>query len=103
MLVNNVPAQNMYSGVRFWGSFVFFDVPEWEQNSGATKYFVSEPVQDVIKDKRLLEQRRVLFDANNIEWRFARTGHTSFFLYDTYPVLALLAICWIFLILLKIF
>jgi hypothetical protein len=29
-LVNTIPAQNFYEGVRLWASFVFFDVPEWE-------------------------------------------------------------------------
>ena len=54
VLVNNVPAQNMYSGVRFWASFVFFDVPDWEQNSNSTKYFLVEPVENKIKNSRLL-------------------------------------------------
>lgn len=40
VLVNNIPSQNLYEGVRFWAQFVFFDVPNWEQNSNKTKYFV---------------------------------------------------------------
>lgn len=27
VLVNSIPAQNMYEGARFWGIFVFYDVP----------------------------------------------------------------------------
>lgn len=30
VLVNNIPSQNLYEGVRFWAQFVFFDVPSWE-------------------------------------------------------------------------
>jgi len=29
IFVNNVPAQNMYEGARFWGIFVMYDVPPW--------------------------------------------------------------------------
>lgn len=39
-----------------------------------------------------------MFDTSSIEWRFARTGHTSFFIFDAYPILALLAISWIAII-----
>jgi hypothetical protein len=28
-LVNSIPSQNFYEGVRFWASFVMFDVPAW--------------------------------------------------------------------------
>jgi hypothetical protein len=38
VLVNNIPSQNLYEGVRFWGMFVMFDVPAWEKNSVRTKY-----------------------------------------------------------------
>lgn len=54
----------------------------------------------IVQNSRLLLDRRVLFDVNQLEWRFLRTGHTSFFLFDTYPVLILLAICWILMVLL---
>jgi hypothetical protein len=29
VLINNIPSQNMYEGVRLWAQFVFFDVPKW--------------------------------------------------------------------------
>jgi hypothetical protein len=28
-LVNSIPSQNLYEGVRLWASFVYFDVPDW--------------------------------------------------------------------------
>ncbi len=35
--------QNLYEGTRFWGSFVFFDVPSYEEDSNKTKYvFLNE-------------------------------------------------------------
>lgn len=29
VLINSIPSQNLYEGVRFWAIFVFFDVPKW--------------------------------------------------------------------------
>lgn len=40
VLVNSIPSQNLYEGARFWAMFVFFDVPNWEKNSGKTRYVV---------------------------------------------------------------
>ena len=56
VLVNNIPSQNLYEGVRFWALFVFFDVPNWEQNSDKTKYVVVPPVSDLVKDARRLQE-----------------------------------------------
>lgn len=66
VLVNNIPAQNMYSGVRFWAIFVFFDVPEWEKDSSTTKYIINQPIGPIINNSRLLYQRRSLFDVNTL-------------------------------------
>jgi hypothetical protein len=51
-----------------------------------------------VKDSRLLHQLRQLFNIYSIEWRFARTGHTSFFIYDTYGIVIMLIFCWIILL-----
>jgi len=53
-LVNSIPSQNFYEGVRLWASFVFFDVPPWEEDSQSPKYVVASDVQYVLKDARLL-------------------------------------------------
>lgn len=53
-LVNSIPSQNFYEGVRFWAAFVFFDVPPWEQDSNKTKYVVVPNVHDLIQNARLL-------------------------------------------------
>jgi hypothetical protein len=29
VMINSVPPQNMYEGVRFWAVSVFYDVPAW--------------------------------------------------------------------------
>jgi hypothetical protein len=29
VLINNIPPQNMYEGVRIWAVFIFWDVPAW--------------------------------------------------------------------------
>jgi hypothetical protein len=54
VLVNNIPSQNLYEGVRFWAIWVFFDVPKWEKNSDKTKYVVVPPVSEIVQDSRLL-------------------------------------------------
>lgn len=73
VLVNNIPSQNMYEGVRFWAIFVFFDVPKWERNSDKTKNVIVPPVTEVIKNARMLEsgetrmlESRQLFDSSTI-------------------------------------
>jgi hypothetical protein len=30
--------QNLYEGARFWGTFVYFSVPPYEENLNRTKY-----------------------------------------------------------------
>lgn len=40
---------------------------------------------------------RTLFDTSTLDWRFKRTGYTSFFIYDTYINLSLMVFCWILL------
>lgn len=37
----------MYEGARFWGSFIYFEVPQWEKNGTELKYFFSELVSSV--------------------------------------------------------
>ena len=32
-LINTVQPQNMYEGVRFWGIYIFYDLPDWQKNS----------------------------------------------------------------------
>jgi len=29
VFLKSIPAQNMYEGIRFWGIFVHYDVPQW--------------------------------------------------------------------------
>lgn len=76
---------------------VFFDVPPWEQNSRYTKYVIVPPVEDVVNSSRLLTERK-LFNIADVEWRFERTGHTSFFIFDTYLQILLIVFCWILLL-----
>lgn len=89
VFLKSIPAQNMYEGVRFWGTFVLYDVPQWEQNSKIKNKVFSPDVYDLTKDSRRL------FNMNSIYWRFHRTGQSSFFIYDVYIPLLLIVICWI--------
>lgn len=44
---------------------------------------------------RLVKNQRLLFDMTTTYWRYQRTGHSSFFIYDLYIPLLLISICWI--------
>ena len=44
ILCNTLPPQNMYEGARFWGSFIYFEVPSWEQNGHLDKYVMAKQV-----------------------------------------------------------
>jgi len=50
VLINSVPPQNMYEGVRIWGIFVFYDVPRWEQNSGVPNHVLGPDTYDMVKN-----------------------------------------------------
>ena len=96
ILINNIPPQNMYEGVRFWALSVFYDVPEWEQTSSIPNKFFTQEMHD------LTQNQRRLFNLNSLYWRFQRTGMTSFFIYDCYIPLLLICVCWILAIIAKI-
>jgi hypothetical protein len=88
VLVNSIPSQNMYEGVRFWAAFVFYDVPSWEQNSKIPNNVMGKETSS------LTSTQRRLFDMSTTYWRFQRTGQSSFFIYDVYIPLLLISICW---------
>lgn len=62
-------------------------------------------IDNLIENARLIQENphshskliRSLFDTDQINWRFQRTGHTSFFVFDTYMNVAMVVVCWILL------
>jgi hypothetical protein len=54
ILINSVPPQNSYEGARFWGHFVFFEVPGWEKNKNQSKAVVATSADSLAKGSRLL-------------------------------------------------
>lgn len=40
---------------------------------------------------------RTLFNTSKIDWRFRRTGYSSFFIFDTYNNIFMMVLCWILL------
>lgn len=50
VLSNHIMSQNMYTGVRFWAIFVFFDSPPYEKISDKTKRFIEPTVEDQIRN-----------------------------------------------------
>jgi hypothetical protein len=98
MLSNQIQSQNLYEGVRFWAVFVFFDAPQYEQISNQTKRFVVPTVEDQIRNAQEAGRPRELFSTDDMYWRFQRTGQTSFFIYDCYVPVLLIALCWTLLL-----
>lgn len=88
VFVNSIPSQNMYEAVRFWGIFVLYDVPAWEQNSKIPNHVFGPDTHTLVQNQRLL------FDMTTMYWRYHRTGQSSFFIYDVYIPLLLIGICW---------
>lgn len=97
ILINSVPAQNSYEGARFWGNFVFFEVPGWEKNRRHSKKVVSTDADGLAQKSRLLQERRA-FELDEMYWRFHRTGFTTFFIYDCYAQMLLIALSWLLVI-----
>jgi hypothetical protein len=50
IFINTIPSQNMYEAARFWGIFVFYDVPEWEQTSKIPNHAFSPDIYDLVKN-----------------------------------------------------
>lgn len=42
----------------------------------------------------IVKNQRLLFDMTTMYWRYQRTGQSSFFIYDVYIPLLLIATCW---------
>ncbi|CAM6005590.1 unnamed protein product [Sphagnum balticum] len=101
IVVNTIPCQNFYEGTRLWANFVYFEVPDWEEDGDKTKYVFVPSADSLANSSRLMEER-TLFDINNLDWRFRRTGQTSFFIYDCYMQIVLLAVCWVVLLLAQV-
>jgi hypothetical protein len=40
----------------------------------------------------------MLFDTSSVNWRFQRTGHTSFFIFDCYINIFMIVFCWMLVI-----
>lgn len=76
--------------------FVLHDVPEWERNSKIPNNVVGKDTASLAKDHRLLQgHQRLLFDITTTPWRYQRTGHSTFFLYDAYIPMMLICILWL--------
>jgi hypothetical protein len=60
ILINTILPENLYEGIRFFASLIFYDVPVWEQESNNTKYVFDVPIPN-ISNRRLLSLR----DSNN--------------------------------------
>ena len=89
MLVNTILPQNLYEGIRFFASLIFFDVPPWEEESLNSKYLVSVPISS-------LPTRRMLA-INLDEFRFRRTGFSGVFIFDAYSQIFIIIVSYILL------
>jgi hypothetical protein len=69
-------------------SLVFFDVPPYQTDLTAQKYFIVPPVSD-LTSRRLLTIN---------ETNFARAGFTGYFLFDAYPQVIIICLLWVLMI-----
>lgn len=92
ILHNSTPPMNMYEGARFWGSFIYFEVPQWEKDGSGLKCFFSDLVSGMLNTTG---QRLLVTVSEGVDWRFSRTGHTGYFIFDAYIPLIILALSWI--------
>ena len=67
ILCNTVPAQNMYEGARFWSSFIYFEVPEWEADGELTKYMMAKNASELIENNE--QSARLLQTSESDNWR----------------------------------
>lgn len=104
LLNQPIIAENLYEGSRFWGSFIFFDVPPYQQNSNKTKYTFTLPDREIVNNQT---HRRLLLSnsGNNFinEWKFDRTGHTGFFIVDTYIQMIMIGVSWLLVLLVWVY
>lgn len=54
---------------------------------------MSPLADNIANNSRLLSQRN-LFEIDSIEWRFKRTGFTTYFLLDCYMQIILIVVSW---------
>lgn len=102
ILHNATPPANMYEGARFWGTFIYFEVPQWEKDGSGLKRFFGDLVNSIFNSTGLT--RRVLSTSvEGVDWRFSRTGHTGYFIFDAYIPLILIVLSWIPIIILSRF
>jgi|LakMenEpi03Aug12_release.lakeMendotaPanAssembly.Ray.scaffolds.fasta_scaffold370421_2 hypothetical protein len=40
----------MYEGARFWASFIYFEVPQWEQDGSGLKRFLTDLVKTILNN-----------------------------------------------------
>ena len=46
VLINTILPENLYEGIRFLSSLIFYDVPSWEAESNSTKYVITVPITE---------------------------------------------------------
>ena len=89
LLINTILPANLYEGIRFFASLIFFDTPEWEADSTARKYFLTTPISDI--------SARRLLSSNVNEFYFRRTGFTGMFIFDAYSQVFMIVVCYLLL------
>lgn len=56
ILLNTILPENLYEGIRFFSSLIFFDVPAWQTESVASKYFIDVPLKSISRRRLQSEQ-----------------------------------------------
>lgn len=100
ILHNATPPATMYEAARFWGSFIYFEVPKWEQDGSGLKRVFTSLISTLVNNQ---SSRRVLGPlASPIDWRLSRTGFTGYFLFDAYIPVLVIIVSWVPISILKL-
>lgn len=62
VMQDDIPPQNMYEAMRFWGMFVYLEVPEWGENPSIQQYIFNQNVSTLLNtftDTRLLQSSSI--------------------------------------------
>lgn len=62
----------------------------------------ADSAEALAQNARMLGPARFTLESADIFWRFERTGFTTFFLFDCYLQILLLAFCWVLVLLARI-
>ena len=85
----------MYEGARFWGTFIYFEVPKWQKDGTEDKSVFNLIISSIIANTSSSQRMLASTTFKEVDWRFERTGQTGYFLFDAYIPILMTILCWL--------